>query len=95
MGKITTDFKKGETMIVMRHDEFTVETFSGNYQVNATNGEPEFHYGTGKVLNGYSSIEEMIPESQCFHNVDEILQKTGIAQLMKDHHELVGTPAEA
>lgn len=40
-------------------------------------------------------MEEMIPESQCFHNIDEILQKTGIAQLMKDHPELVGTPAEA
>lgn len=95
MGMVTTDFKKGEVMIVMRDDSFTVETFSGNYHVNASNGKPDFSYGTGKVESGYTAMEEMIPESQCFHNIDEILQKTGIAQLMKDHPELVGAPAEA
>lgn len=95
MRMITTDFQKGDTMIVMRDNSFTVETFSGNYHVNASNGIPEFSYGTGNIEKGYSSMEEMIPESQCFHNIDEILQKTGIAQLMKDHPELVGTPAEA
>ena len=94
MGQISTDFKKGDVMIVMRHDEFTVETFSGNYQVTALDGEPEFMYGTGKMEKGYTTLEEMIPESQCFHSVDEILQKTGIAKLMKEHPELVGTPAE-
>ncbi len=94
MGKIETDFKKGDVMIVMRHDEFTVENFSGNYMVTASDGNPEFSYGTGKIEKGYQSLEEFIPESMCFHSIDEVLQKTGIAQLMKDHPELVGTPTE-
>lgn len=36
MRMITTDFQKGDTMIVMRDNSFTVETFSGNYHVNAS-----------------------------------------------------------
>lgn len=94
MGQVTTDFKKGDVMIVMRHDVFTVETFSGNYRVCAMDGATEFFYGTGKPESTYTTLEEFIPEKQCFHSVDEILQKTGIAQLMKEHPELVGAPAE-
>lgn len=93
MASVTLDFVEGDVMIVMRHDKFTVEHFSGNFRMNRYKGNNfiDIEYGTGKECN-YS--EEMIPAENCFHDLKELVERTNLRDVMDATGECISVERE-
>lgn len=85
--KIEIPFEKGDKMIVLNENKFTVETFSGEFTVEGRidddgNLETNIELECDRMI--YDLLKVRVSLEQCFHSVTEAMEKTGLVELSAD-----------